>query len=279
MHRVNPVKSFFWVVFPLVVTVYSCNRNDTLWDGELITAVDHSFVSGEFASISNLVDSQARSDSLLLGTEPTSLGFYCPGAIVDITASGTARATVQIDFGAGTNCLDGRSRAGKLVAQFNGSWKDPGSTVVTTPDGYSVEGYAFSFIHRSTINPLDAENRINWTTVVSDAELINPSDGSTINWESTWTATWVEGDGTFGLDDNIYEISGVASGVARSLRSFTASTSSPLRIGLTCPTPIAGTCTISPDSLETRTIDYGNGACDNVAVLRMDEFETQINLR
>ncbi len=279
MHRINPLKALCWLLIPFVFTALACDRNDTVWDGEIVTTVDHSFVSSEFAAIGNLIDFQARSDSTLLGEFPSSSGFYCPGATVTITNTGTASATVQIDFGAGRNCLDGRNRAGKLVAEFNGLWKNPGSTVVTTPDGYSVEGYAFFFIHTTTINPNDAQGRVNWTTVVSDAELINPADGSTINWEGTRTTTWVEGAGTFGLDDNVYEITGSATGVARSLRSFTAATTSPLRVELTCPTPVSGTYTISPDSLQTRTIDYGVGACDNVAVLRINEFETQINLR
>lgn len=279
MYKVNPLKALSFAAAFLGLIFFACDRNDTLWDGEIITTVDHSFTSSEFASIANLIDFQARSDSSLLGEEPTSSGFYCPGANITITSTGTARATVQVDFGAGTNCLDGRTRAGRLVAEFNGLWRNPGSTVVTTPDGYSVEGYAFFFVHTTTVNAPDASGNANWTTVVTDAELINPGDGSRINWEGTRTTTWIEGDDTFTLDDNVYEITGSASGTARSLRTFTTETTSPLRVELSCPTPVSGTYTISPDSLQTRTIDYGEGACDNVAVLRINEFETQVNLR
>lgn len=279
MVRYSSGRPLFLVIVCLGMCFFTCNRNDRVWDGEITTTVDHTFAESEFASIANLIDFQGRSDSSLLGEAPSSSGFYCPGASVSVTITGTSRATVQIDFGGGTNCGDGRTRSGKLVADFNGLWKNPGSTVVTTPDGYSVAGYAFFFNHTTTINQPDADGNINWTTVVDDGEMINPADGSRINWEGTRTTTWIEGDETFDLNDNVYEITGNAVGRARTLRFFTAETTTPLRIELSCPTPVSGTISLSPDSLETRTIDYGVGACDNVAVLRINEFETPVNLR
>lgn len=263
----------------IVVGLLSCRGNRSDWDGELFTTVDHMFVESEFASIVNLIDYQARSDSTLLGAIPTTLGFYCAGAGLTVSNVSSGRATLTMDFASGTNCLDGRTRSGILIADFNGEWKNPGSVVTIRPNSYSVEGFAFAFNLTMTMNVRNDAGQLNWTSVVPDAELINPAAGSRINWESTRTTTWVEGETTPDLSDNLYELTSVSSGTARNTLSFSAATVTPLQVEIDCPTPTAGTLTISPFGLETRTIDLGEGACDNVAVLRIDNFETQVNLR
>ena len=279
------VKSFRFLAFLLAGAIFlsfSCNRRNDVWDGELITSVDHTFAEAEFASLTHLVDLYARSDSNLYGETPIAGGFYCPAFGLLITEPATGLTNVVFDFGTGTNCMDGRTRSGRLNALYSGKWRNPGSTVTITPDEYSVAGYAFFFNLVATLNPDDANGNANWTTTISDAELINPNDGGRINWQSTRTTTWVQGEETFTYNDNIYEITGTSSGVARSLRSFTAETTTPVRIDIGCPTPVSGTVSISPDSLRTRTIDYGllgPGSCDNTAVIRIDEFETEFNLR
>ena len=263
----------------LMVFSLSCNRDANLWDGELITSVDQSFADGEFAAISHLFDLYGRSDSLVYGETPITGGFYCPGASTTIPSSSSSFVRVEFDFGNGTNCLDGRNRAGKLVGEYSGKWTDPGSTISISPDGYSVAGYAFFFNLTTTLNQPDANGNPNWTTVITNAELINPSDGGRINWESTRTTTWIEGEDTFTYDDNAYEVTGSATGNARSLRFFTAETTTPLRYNVTCPQPVSGVVSISPDSLQTRSINYGAGTCDNFGVIQVNGFEQQFNLR
>jgi len=273
-------KSNFLLLGLLVITAsLSCNRNRTDWDGELFTTVDHMFAESEFASIANLVDFQARSDSALLGATPTASGFYCAGTDITVDNVSAGRRTLTLDFGSGRNCFDGRTRTGILTAEFNGDWKNPGSVVTVRPNSYSVEGFAFAFTLTMTMNARNDAGQLNWTSEAADVELINPGSGSRINWTSTRTTTWVEGEITPDLSDNLYELTSVSSGTARNTLTFSAETVTPLQIEIDCPTPTAGTLTLTPFGLETRTIEMGEGACDNVSVLRIDNFETQVNLR
>ena len=257
----------------------ACDRNDDVWDGEYHSTVDHSFAESEFSSIGNLFDYEARSDTNLYGKAAATNGFYCPAANVNVIVTSSSTATVEIDFGSATNCVDGRTRTGKLIANFNGKWKDAGSTVVITPDGYSVEGFAFHFTQTITMNGRDpSTGLLSWETVVDNAVLTDPVTLSQISWESTRTTTWAEGEGDLDLSNNVYLVSGNSSGTSRTGRDFTVLTTQDLRVELSCPTITEGVLEITPAGLQTRTIDYGNGSCDGVVTLGIGSFQTQINL-
>lgn len=263
-----------------VLLSWSCNRDKTIWDGDLYTSVDNTFAQSEFTSITNLIDSEARSDTNLYGKTAETNGFYCPAAQINVDVLGNNSARLTIDFGTGTNCQDGRLRTGILIATFDGKWKDQGARVTVTPQGYSVSGYAFSFELVSTMNGRDTQSGLlSWTTVVTNASLINPNESSQITWEGTRTTVFKSGEGDLNLSNNVYEITSTSSGTARNGRGFTAQTKTPLEVQLSCPNVVRGTVELTPLNLETRSIDYGQGACDGIAILTVGSFQTEINLR
>jgi len=259
---------------------FTCRRDD--WDGDLFTSVDHSLAESEFSSLGNLVDYEARTNPDILGKTAETDGFYCPAAGITVTPDGN-NATLLIDFGSGTNCLDGRLRTGSITAEFTGKWKDPGSRVQITPSGYTVSDvtgnvtYAVSFNYSILMNGRNADNQLNWTNTITDGLLI-ATTGERIVWEGTRTTTWIEGEGDLDLGNNVYSVTGTASGIARTGRPFTAETTSPLRVELDCPNVTAGTVEIVPQDLLSRSIDYGTGSCDRIAVLTVGTYSQEINL-
>ncbi|MFN8397986.1 MAG: hypothetical protein U0176_25440 [Bacteroidia bacterium] len=261
----------------LLVAFSSCKNERNTWDGEVTSTVDQNFADSEFNSIRNMVDTEGTADSAIYGKTTGTTGIFCPTSVTTVTVTGSNTARLTIDFGTGSNCLDGRLRTGKLHADFSGKWKDSGSTVVITPEGYTVGGYAFSFNASVTVNGRDANNDLSWTTVVTDAVLTHPTAG-TIDWSGTRTTTWVEGEGSGDPNTYVYEVTGNSSGVARSGRGFQAQIVTPLRIELSCRYITAGTLSISPQDLETRTLDYGTTGCDDQAELTVGKFWTQLTL-
>lgn len=256
---------------------FSCGRDNVSWDGELTSTIDNNFADSEFNSIRNMMDTEARADSVIYGKVSDTEGIFCPTATSTITVINPTSALLVVDFGTGSNCLDGRLRTGKLRATFTGKWKDPGSTVVITPENYTVAGYAFAFTATITVNPRDVNGKLNWTTVVTNAVLVHPTSG-TIRWEGTRTTTWVSGEGTSDPSTFVYEVTGSASGTGRNDLSFVASIESPLRVELSCRYVVSGVWSITPEGRDKRTLDYGGPGCDNQAVLNVGAYSAVVNL-
>lgn len=261
----------------LLVAFTACNNERNTWDGEITSTVDQTFVDSEFNSIRNMVDTEGTADTAIYGKVTETSGIFCATAVTSVSITGSTSARLTIDFGTGSNCLDGRLRSGRLIAEFNGKWKDAGSTVTITPDGYTVGGYAFSFSATVTANGRDANNDLSWTTAVTDAVLTHPTAG-VITWTGTRTTTWVEGEGTLDPNQYVYEVTGNSNGTARSGRTFDAQIVTPLRVELSCRYITGGSLSITPQGLDTRTIDYGTGGCDDQAVLTVGKFTTQLTL-
>jgi hypothetical protein len=259
------------------ILFWSCKGDRVTWDGELTSTIDNNFADTEFGAIRNIVDTEGRSDTIIYGKVAETEGIFCSNSTSTLTVNSPTNATLVIDFGTGSNCLDGRFRSGKLRAVFNGKWKDTGSTVTITPESYTVAGYAFQFTSVITVNGRDAGGHLSWTTVVSNATMISPTSG-TITWRGTRTTAWVAGE--FSTDPNtfVYEVTGSSSGTARNGLTFTANIDQPLRIELNCRWIVSGVWSIAPQDRDPRTIDYGTNGCDDQAVLKVGTFSTVVTL-
>ncbi len=255
----------------------ACNRNQVTWDGEITSTLDNSFADSEFSAIRNMVDTEGRADTAVFGKVSGTTGIYCPGSTLTVTVTSPTTANLVIDFGSGSNCLDGRLRTGKIRAAFNGKWKDSGTRVTITPESYTVAGYAFAFTEVVTFNGRDGAGHLNWTSAVSNAVMINPSNG-TINWSGTRTTTWIEGEGNSDPRTFVYEVTGYSDGVSRSGLNFSATIDQPLRVELDCAHVVDGIWSITPQGLETRTLDYVGPSCDNQGTLTVGSFTTAVTL-
>ncbi len=260
-----------------VLLFAACNREQQQWDGELTSTIDNNFADSEFNAIRNLVDTEGTADTAIFGKTTETEGVFCPSSVASVNITSPSSAELTIDFGTGSNCLDGRLRTGMLYASFDGKWKDAGSTVVITPQSYTVAGYGFSFTATVTVNGRDANNHLSWTTVVSNAVLTHPTQG-TIRWEGTRTTTWIEGEGSFNASNYVYEVTGSATGTARNGLTFVSQVEQPLRVELSCQHVVAGVWSVTPQGREKRLIDYGNTGCDNQAILSVGTFSTVLTL-
>ena len=104
----------------------------------------------------------------------------------------------------------------------------------------------------------------------------------TFTYTSTRTREWVVGENTSGIlgwFDDVYKVSINSSGTNFNGASFTSKTTKPLQISLVCPWIEAGTIEFTPSGKLTRTIDYGNGDCDNKATVTIAGVSFPITLR
>lgn len=185
--------------------------------------------------------------------------------------------TVTIDFGTGCLGKDGKLRKGKIVSIFTGPMFIPGSTTSTTFVDYSVDSFKIEGTH--TVENTSTSNNKEWTVKVIDGKITNTNSGHWKKWSSTKIYTQIEGNGTplYPLDD-VFQITGDASGSNSNGNSWTALITTPLIKKFSCHWIVKGTVRITRDN-NIAVLDYGDGSCDNKAVITINGFPHDITLR
>ena len=89
------------------------------------------------------------------------------------------------------------------------------------------------------------------------------SNEGTITWNATRTRTWIEGYNTLVFVDDVYSITGAGSGTKVNGQSWTSLITSPLVHKRICHQIVSGVLQVTPSNKPIRTIDFGQGNCDN----------------
>lgn len=165
-------------------------------------------------------------------------------------------------------CLDGKNRRGKIIVTHTGHYKDPGTVITISFDGYYVNDNHVEGSRTVTNNGLNADNNISFSVVVNGT--ITKADGTVITWTSTRTREWITGYETATKSDDQYRVTGTASGTRANGASFTAETVTPLIRKVECHQFVSGTVKIMVTGKRTRTIDFGNGDCDDTATVSIE---------
>ncbi|MER3464051.1 MAG: hypothetical protein C4329_06195 [Chitinophagaceae bacterium] len=212
------------------------------------------------------------------------------GACYTVTITHTAAPAffpvrIVTDFGQ-TGCVgrDGRRRYGKIITVYTNRLVVPGATATTTFDGYRVDSITVRGTH--TITNVSTANVRQFNVDVVNGKLSRPS-GDFNEWASHKEIKQVEGLGTpdYPFDD-VFTISGHANGtVKRStlVTTWTSNITTPLRKRFLCHWISSGVVRIVRNGLPNNspwiaTLDYGNGACDNIATFTLNGVSHQITL-
>jgi len=195
---------------------------------------------------------------------------------------------IIIDFGSNpTLCNDGRYRSGKIIITFNGytfNYTQPGFTRTITFDNYTVDSNKVEG-SRTVISQGIVESNKLKDTIISDFT-ITTADNKTILWKSNKTRIWEEGMSTpLNISDDVFEISGYATGRSAEGVNFTVTINTPITIKISCAllnhtVPIVeGVMTISPEGQYPVTINFGDGTCDNFATATIMGYSIPITLK
>ncbi|MCC6839281.1 MAG: hypothetical protein IT230_03905 [Flavobacteriales bacterium] len=257
----------------LFVALASCRKEDDTPDTpspDFTTAADHARALDYFSDMMDQVDAAAADNGLRDAEDDCA-----PAVTIDTMAM---PHTMTIDFGS-VNCTaaNGRTRRGMILVSFTGPYAAPGTVITITPQDYYVNDNLVQGTKTVTNMGLNAD-QVPWFTVVVDA-IITAGDGS---WTTTHHAdrvrTWTAGSGTLDPFDDAYKITGQGNGVNRNGLPYTAAITSPLHVQIGCPFITQGIVQVTPEGLPVRTIDFGDGTCDNLAVFTVGGFSITIIL-
>lgn len=256
-------------------------------DNEQSTASDQNEAERNANDIDN-IGAQAietNTTNFMYGREMA--GSLAGGATITLGAQ-----TCTVDFGTtGVIGNDGKTRTGKLFYDWSGStngatrYRHPGFKSTTTSSNYMVDGNAVNVISKTVenitpnsggvFNP--ATTNLKWS-IAANISLVK--SGATISWNCSRTKELMNTS-----DPNVYsgptnpiawqlakiKLNGNSSGVNRNGENYTAVAIDLLR-DYTCQTGgrhrfVSGILEYTPGTRRTRRIDFGNGACDNIATV------------
>ena len=250
----------------------NCNRREKASDTDTQVASDNALSESSYNDVMNIADEAADKNT------GDHLGNYK-------TASNCATVThdtvsnpklLTIDFGS-TNCLcnDGRYRRGKILVSYTGHYKDSGSMHSITFDNYYVNDRHIMG-SKSVTNMGHNSLGQTYFNIVVNGLVIKPS-GDSVTWNSTRTRTWTQGESTTTKLDDVYEVTGSASGT-NGTKSYTMTIIQPLVRSLSCNWISSGKVEIQPSGKALRTIDFGTGTCDDQATVTIGGVVYNITL-
>jgi hypothetical protein len=194
-------------------------------------------------------------------------------------------AIVILDFGT-TGCPgpDGRVRRGKIITEYTNRLIYPTAMATTTFDGFYVDNVHVEGTHKIINTSTGTSNR-QFTVEVRDAKLTKPN-GDYIKWKSDRVITQIEGFITPDFHDDIFSITGTAEGLVKRgnlLVGWTSSVTEPLIKRLTCRWIVKGRIrtvrlNTDPNNPWVAVLDFGNGICDNLAIVTINGVPHQITL-
>jgi len=299
-HKTSTISMGLAILFTIAsLSFTSCKKKEkevtpttTEEDTEQTTATDNNMAENTAADIESMGGQVSDGGSL------ATYKMSGASALDAMEASGCAAIsavgqTITVDFGT-VGCIgkDGRTRTGKLIYDFSGSspssathYRNPGFSMNVTSQNYVVDNFTVNITNKTVTNitpntipstPNPGTN-LKWS-IVANLTILKPG-GGTITWtcsrtkELTNTSDSTCYKGQFIPIDwtrAIVKLNGSASGVNAKSENYTAVATNLVRDFQCSPDPlhvhrhpfISGTVAYTPGTRPTRTIDYGNSACD-----------------
>jgi hypothetical protein len=249
--------------------ITSCQKSDdpTGQDDYLTTSEDLALIQGITEDLDDEIDLQL--DGLSGDVE---IRTGCP-TITSTAPLGTFPNTITIDFGT-TGCVgrNGRELKGQMVVTISDAMRNPGATKTVTFVNFFVDDAQVEGTKTFTNNGLNSDGNpcISRTT---DKTITFP-DGAVATFEGSHQICQIAGIATPRALDDIFTITGSASGTNRLGHIFSSEIITPLVKARNCRFVSAGEMEFTRDG-NTSTINFGNGMCDRQATLTLPDGTTR----
>lgn len=242
----------------LALSFASCKKDST----------DSIDVETQSSSDNYLADHQVNDELKQVDEAATNNNLGKAGPTVTIDSTSTPKV-MTIDYGTGTICNDGKLRSGKLIVTWTGRYRDVGTVITVTADNFYQNGNQIEGTKTITNQGRNTNGNLTYGISVSGSK-IKTIDGKSRTWNSTRTREWIAGENTLTPTDDVYLITGSSSGVNANGLSYTAQITQALRFDLSCQYRLtAGEIELTPQGKLVRTINYGNGGCDNTFTVKI----------
>lgn len=274
MKKINNFLSIVFFGALLLMQVACDGTNDPIVPETNLDLVEDEFViNAAYEDLDFLTLDVLQSSGLGLRTQ--ALADLCANTIVT-RDEGAKKITV--DFGAGCTSPNGITRKGKVILVYSGtSFLFPGSSIITTFDGYEVNGLQVKGTRTITNAGIDLINSRVTLNVKIENGIITWPDNTSVTYSSTQVRQVKLGSAGYEAS-----VTGTASGISRKGFEYTAVVTTPLIIKEDCArtgvyVPSSGVLSFNFLGI-TASVDYGTGTCDKVVVVSYPGGTKEITL-
>jgi hypothetical protein len=265
-------KAFAILSLPSLFFLTACQKEDNEPDPEFETTfklTENQAVSESISDDATVVFFEASINSGFYRTNDiakTTGTLSC--ATVTVTPQNSFPKTIVIDFGNGCTSQDGIARKGKINLTLSDYVHNPGAVAVMTFDNYYAAGYKVegTITWTNTSTP----NGISWTRQISNGKVTEPISGYYWTHSGTKTVTQTAGASTpMNLLDDVFSITGDHTVTNPAGKTRTVTILEALEKKTTCHNVTKGKMKIQGQT-HYAILDYGDGTCDNVAIVTID---------
>ncbi|MES2589985.1 MAG: hypothetical protein V4622_13485 [Bacteroidota bacterium] len=274
------------------VALESCKKDEPKEEqtNDSTAPQSNAIIEGSFDDMTNMSD-QAITGNLVYYKSPKVTFFYpakgeeyplekvdC-NVIVTLDTTGTTKK-ITIDWGA-TNCMcnDQKQRRGKIETTFTGKYRDSGTVITHTPIDYYVNDNQIAGTKTVTNKGLNSNGQPYF--IVSVNGVATMSNGDVFTYVSNRVRTWTTGfttiTGLFQFSDDEYDITGSATASSSLGNGYVANIITALHVKVGCAYVTSGILEFTPTGKILRTINYGDGTCDNTFTVTINGVTYTIN--
>ena len=259
------IKGKVWFCTLLIAGLWACG-DDTDNINENITTEDVANVSSVDEATITFADAVTISNQILQD-EGILNGRIQQCYVVSDTQT---ENQLLVTFESSCEGLDGKVRSGSFLIDWSGALASGDFSYTVTFESYEVNGYGVSG-SITTSNLTLKENGFSFNVVVNDG-VVNCPDGKQIMYEQDL-------DYNFTLNEPVeILITGSSTGTGKEGVTYIANIKEPLLIIAGCDHAVSGTFDATFNGHSLVTVDYGDGTCDNKAMVSRGEHSITFEL-
>jgi len=264
-------------LFIIAAVVLSCKEDD-----ENMTEQEEVQIANESSSSESVTDEelQAIEEEIALNPE----GGRIAGTGCAIVTWNKSAKTVTLDFGDGCAGIYGRERSGKIIVTYGGEFGDHLANRVITFENYFVNNRQITGSIELRDFNTNEDGDLTATRKRIDLAIHFP-DGNKFTSNGSTTITWSEGGGDDDLMNDVLSITGSYTGVSTRGRTVTHTILEPVVVSYACYANggfarIAGKkeLRISGNRERVRTVDFGDGTCDETITVTINGREYTLTI-
>ena len=282
--EIMKTKFFFLISVSLLFVFSSCKKNASPLDQTSISVADDEAVSeAVFEDLFNTIDNATIALGEVLKNGDTkssvlSIEDPCPTLTIEHPSSGIWPKVITIDYGTGCTGFFNQTRSGKIIIEVTGPRREEGSKRTVTFDNYHFNGIKVEGEKIFENLGLNENQNFVVSVTLTNGKLILP-DGKTIERAVGHEREWIAGFMTPNLWDDECLVTGSATGKNAEGISYVRTITTPLHWKRVCEFIVSGIIEIERDGAEPFIFNYGDGECDNKAVVSDGSGSKEIRLR
>jgi len=276
-------KIFMMIAALAILSFSSCTKQSVIDQASLDLADDDAVSDAVFEDVFNSVDNaDIILDNLGKGDATKSdllvVADSCPLVTITHVGDGVWPKTITIDFGNGCSGLFDNTRSGKIIIVVTGPRRETGSKKTVTFENYFFNGIKVEGTKEFENMGYNSNQNLVFSVKLMNGKL-TLTDGKVIERSFEHQKEWTAGQLTRNIWDDEFMITGTATGVNINGVAYTNTIMTALHWKRVCRFVVSGIVKIEREGAEQIEINYGDGECDNKAVVTRGTESKEILLK